>query len=86
MSILKIITFNWRSIIDKNEFENVASELDDIIDEWRERADGSLVYQRVINISSLPLLKNNDDEIGVYTTLNAMRNVEGQSNLYLEEV
>ncbi len=74
------------SIIDKNEFENVASELDDIIDEWRERADGSLVYQRVINISSLPLLKNNDDEIGVYTTLNAMRNVEGQSNLYLEEV
>ena len=78
--------FNWRSIIDKNEFENVASELDDIIDEWRERADGSLVYQRVINISSLPLLKNNDDEIGVYTTLNAMRNVEGQSNLYLEEV
>ena len=72
-------------VIDEKEIDNISVELNEILECWRDYADSGLVYQKVRNNSTYPLLKSNEDESGVYTTLNAMRNVEGQSNLYLEE-
>lgn len=66
--------------VDPNELSAVMDELKDIQDAWDVAATGSLVYRSRKNEKKL--LKG-DTENDRFRTMNSMRNVDGQSGIYL---
>ena len=66
--------------VDPDELSAVMDELKDIQDAWDVAATGSLVYKSKRNEKKL--LKS-DTENDRFRTMNSMRNVDGQSGIYL---
>lgn len=71
--------------VDPEEYDDTVKDLIEIKETWSNLASDNLIYSKCNNIEGQPLLKNDADELGEYATLNSMRNVDVQSNLYLEE-
>lgn len=72
--------------VDKEEHRSTAEDLQDIMYNWDELAEKEdLVYQKSTDATKLPLLKDNWEDRGAYRTLNSMRNVDQQSNIFVEE-
>ncbi len=66
--------------IDSQELPAVSNELDDIEDEWDFLASGSLVYRSFKNEKKLLKADTQNDR---FRTMNSMRNVDGQSGIFL---
>ena len=66
--------------IDPEELLAVGNELDDIEEEWNYLSDGPLVYRSFKNEKKLLKADTQDDR---FRTMNSMRNVDGQSGIYL---
>lgn len=71
--------------VDPKELEDVKESLNSIKDNWLVNVDDNLIYNSWTKDKGKPLLKNGEDEYGVFLTLNSMRNVDSQSNVYLLE-
>ncbi|ABW19569.1 helicase-related protein [Alkaliphilus oremlandii] len=66
--------------------QETAEELDDIKLRWQEVAEfDNLTYSKYGKGIVYPLLKNTEEEEGSFQVLNSMRNVDFQSNVFLEE-
>ena len=74
------IIIDYVKKVDPNELSAVMDELKDIEDAWDIAATGSLVYKSRKNEKKL--LKG-DTENDRFRTMNSMRNVDGQSGIYL---
>lgn len=77
--------FNYVYEVDRDEVDGVKEDIEDIKHRWHEAAEESLLYQVYGNLKGFPLLKSDANETGEFATLNSMRNVDVQSNIYLEE-
>lgn len=66
--------------VDPSELEAVLNELQDIRDAWEVAAVGSLVYKSRKNEKKLLKADTENDR---FRTMNSMRNVDGQSGIYL---
>lgn len=67
--------------VDPNELPAVIKELKDIQEAWDMAATGSLVYKSRNNEKQL--LKGDTENDHRFRTMNSMRNVDGQSGIYL---
>ena len=74
------IIIDYVKKVDPSELSAVIDELKDIQDAWDVAATGSLVYKSKKNEKKL--LKG-DTENDRFRTMNSMRNVDGQSGIYL---
>lgn len=74
------IIIDYVKKVDPDELSAVMDELKDIQDAWDIAATGSLVYKSKRNEKKL--LKS-DTENDRFRTMNSMRNVDGQSGIYL---
>lgn len=73
-------------VFTEEEVNETIAHLEYIKDEWFRSIDNSKMdYDQYGDNESAPLLKNLAEEDGVFPTLNSMRNVDRQSNLFLEE-
>ena len=75
---IKNLILNYVSIVDPSELVAVTSELEEICELWDDKAVGTLSYKW----GEKNLLKK-DTEEDRFRTMNSMRNVDGQSGLYL---
>lgn len=66
--------------VDPAEVEAVKKELKDIAENWNEKAGGDLIYKSWKNEK---MLLKNDTENDRFSMMNSMRNVDGQSGIYL---
>lgn len=73
-------------VIDALEYEDTREHLLEILNEWENMAiDNDLVYQKYFNLPGTPLLTDRfDDSGGAFPTLNSMRNVDVECEVYLE--
>jgi Helicase conserved C-terminal domain len=70
----------------QEEVDETIADLEEIKHTWyHEIINKKMDYDKFGNLPTIPLLKNNEDEDGVFSTLNSMRNVDRQSNLFIEE-
>lgn len=68
---------NYVEKIDKQEYENVKNELEDIEDEWQVRVCPDLVYKKTSKFDKrAQLFDRESDEGGRFRVLNSMRSVE----------
>ena len=74
------IIIDYVKKVDPDELVAVMNELDDIQAAWDTAATGSLVYKS--RAHEKELLKG-DTEDDRFRTMNSMRNVDGQSGIYL---
>lgn len=75
-----------RILGDGYEFNEVIEDLDEIKYRWSQATKlGNLTYDKYVNGTSIPLLKDDMDAEGMFSTLNSMRNVDFQSNVFFEE-
>lgn len=72
---------DYVSRVDPNELAAVMDELQDIRDAWDMAATGSLVYKS--RNREKKLLKGDTEINDRFRTMNSMRNVDGQSGIYL---
>ena len=75
---IKNLILNYVSIVDPTELTAVTAELEDICERWDDQAVGTLSYKW----GEKNLLKK-DTEEDRFRTMNSMRNVDGQSGVYL---
>ena len=75
---IKDMILNYVSIVDPTELTAVTAELEDICERWDDQAVGTLSYKW----GEKNLLKK-DTEEDRFRTMNSMRNVDGQSGVYL---
>lgn len=74
------IILDYIRVVDPDELPFVENELKEIIDEWENAATGTLVYRSFKNEKSL---FKGDTENHRFRMMNSMRNVDGQSGIYL---
>jgi len=75
---IKELILNYVSLVDPTELSAVRQELEDICEQWDDQAVGTLSYKW----GEKNLLKK-DTEDDRFRTMNSMRNVDGQSGVYL---
>lgn len=72
--------------IDKQEYENVKNELEDIEDEWQARVHPDLIYKKASKFDKrMQLFDRESDEDGRFRVLNSMRSVETTVPVTIEE-
>jgi hypothetical protein len=72
--------------ISDDEFNETVDALEAIKQQWANNIfNGQMDYDRYGNSNGISLLKSTSEETGVFLTLNSMRNVDRQSNLFIEE-
>ncbi|SMF33576.1 helicase-related protein [Paenibacillus barengoltzii] len=70
----------------EEEVDETVAHLEEIKYRWFSSiVNKKMDYDQYGANKTVPLLKNTDEEEGVFPTLNSMRNVDRQSNLYIEE-
>lgn len=74
------IIFDYVATVDPSELEAVKREIEEIGGQWEDRASDLLYYSK---IGSNSLLKPDTDIGDRFRTMNSMRNVDGQSGIYL---
>ena len=74
------------NLIDHEEHNDTREKLNWILDQWELRSSSDLVYQKYFNSEGIPLLTDRFDgpEIPPFPTLNSMRNVDVESEVWLE--
>ncbi len=75
---IKKTLLNYVSVVDCSEVEAVSKELEEICEDWEDKAIGSLNYRW----GAKNLLKQDIDE-DRFRTMNSMRNVDAQSGVWL---
>ena len=89
LDLIEDIIINRAKLIveDENILDDILNEIDDIKLEWSKATnDSNLQYDKYTgNDYTYPLLKVDKEDKGVFLTLNSMRNVDYQSNIYIEE-
>lgn len=76
---------DYVSGVDPGESKGTMADLDSIIREWSNSVKFELIYNKYGAGTGLNLLKTESDENGVFTAINSMRNVDKESNIYLED-
>lgn len=72
--------------IDKQEYQNVEKELEDIEEEWQSRVHPDLIYKKTSKFDKrVQLFDRESDEIGRFRVLNSMRSVETTVPVTIEE-
>ena len=75
---IKKTILDYVSVVDHSEYDAVSRELDEICEDWEDKAIGSLNYKW----GAKNLLKQ-DIEEDRFRTMNSMRNVDAQSGVWL---
>lgn len=81
-AIEKIIIDYVRKV-DPAEQATVAKELEDIKEAWYAATEGGSLFYKVFYKNNQKMLLKNDTENDRFRTMNSMRNVDGQSGIYL---
>lgn len=70
---------------DVDEYNEVIEDLEYIKLDWVQAIDSNDVIYDNFNTPGTPLIKKDTESLGVFATLNSMRNVDKQSNVFFEE-
>lgn len=81
-AIEKII-IDYVGKVDPNEQAAVAKELEEIKEAWYAATEGGSLFYKVFYRNNQKMLLKNDTENDRFRIMNSMRNVDGQSGIYL---
>ena len=81
-AIEKII-IDYVGKVDPTEQAAVEKELEEIKEAWYAATDGGSLFYKVFYKNNKKMLLKNDSENDRFRTMNSMRNVDGQSGIYL---